>query len=390
MREIKFEQLKKCLIIGDFSSLGKNLKSGFEKIGIKTQIISTGDGWKNIKYEDENDIKLKLKNIYFFNKEIPRTIRLRYYFYELRELMKVLENEKYNYILIMNQSFVSYGLPGFINSGLYLPLNFLQKILKREGKIYMLACGDDSYYLEAEKIYKYFPYNEIDIRKSNYMKNYSRYKYKKILSKIAGIIPTTFDYAEAYRQFYCHREKLKITIPFPLDLKSIKYDENIIREKIIIFHGLNREEFKGTKYIREAMENIKKKYPNKVEIIIDGKMPLEKYKEVIAKTNILIDQCRSYGYGMNALYGMAMGKLVFSGNEPENEKEFGEKNIPVVNITPNVEDIEKKLEYYILNPELIINEGKRAREFVEKFHDSEIIAKQYLKLFEKDSRTDEK
>ena len=292
----------------------------------------------------------------------------------------------------MNQRFIYQKLLDLFS--LKISIQKLEKIKNTNGKVYLLACGGDKYYNEygisflKEKGYYIFDEKRIEERKKElYIKKNIE---NKLFEIIDGIIPVMYEYAEPYRNSkWMKLNKVKKTIPLAIDTKNI-IKKNKIGEKIIIFHGLNSEKEKGTAWIREAMENIQKKYSDKVEIIIDGKMPLEKYKEVIAKTNILIDQCRSYGYGMNALYGMAMGKLVFSGNEPENEKEFGEKNIPVVNITPNVEDIEKKLEYYILNPELIITEGKRAREFVERFHDSEIIAKQYLKLFEKDSRTDEK
>lgn len=130
------------------------------------------------------------------------------------------------------------------------------------------------------------------------------------------------------------------------------------------------------------MENIKEKYPDKVEIILDGNMPLEEYKKILKRANIIIDQCKSYSYGMNALYGMAMGKVVFSGNEAECRKEFKREDVPVINIKPNVKDIEGKIEYFVKNPELIFKIGEKSRKFVEEFHDCEVITSQYLKIFE--------
>ena len=43
-----------------------------------------------------------------------------------------------------------------------------------------------------------------------------------------------------------------------------------VGRRIVIFHGIIREDFKGTKYFLEALERIKQEYPDKVEIIVDG------------------------------------------------------------------------------------------------------------------------
>lgn len=374
--------MKKCLILGDYSSLGKNLKRGLERNKIETTVISNGDGWKSIVYDDSKDIVLNLrKNIRILGKEVKGSARILYLLTYILKLKNKLKKNKFDFILIMNQSFVSNSIvPNKYNS-YYLSLNFLKKILNENGKIFMLACGDDSYYLQSEKIYRYFPYTKEDTMKSNYMYKNSLKKYMKILEQIDGVIPTCWDYAEAYRKFYKNNKKIKETIQFPLDLSEIEYKPNVIKDKIVIFHGLNREDFKGTKYIKEAMENIKKKYTDKVEIIVDGKMSLKEYKKILEKSNIVIDQCKFYSYGMNALIAMAQGKVVFSGNEKECMEELKREDIPIINITPSVKDIEEKLEYFINNSYLITEIGDKSRKFVEEFHECKIVAKKYLDFF---------
>lgn len=368
----------KVLIVGDFSSFGKELRNGFIKYMIDTDVISSGDYWKNIK-SGSYDLEYRYDNFFY---KVYSGLKNRIF---LNSFVNSHKNY-YDYILLMSLEFLdlkNYNLKKKLK--LSYSLKSLEKMLKNKRNIYLIAAGNDYFLFKNLKKFlenkSYFITEDMSIEKKYFLTLKER---KKIIEGIKGVIPVTYEYAEAYRNSELEGAgKVKNTIPLPITTRKIKL-ENILDGKIVIFHGINREDVKGTKWIKIAMENIQKKYPDKVEIIIDGKMPLEEYKKVIAKTNILIDQCRSYGYGMNALYGMAMGKLVFSGNEPENEKEFGEKNIPIVNIIPDVDDIEKKLEYYILNPELIISEGRRARKFVERFHDSEVIAKQYLKLFEED------
>ncbi len=372
--------MKKVLIVGEYSSLGSNIKKGLSENSIDTYIVTDGDGWKKIKNIDDKVININNKNFKILGKTIKGSGKICYLFEYFFKVKPILKKHRFDIILIMNQSFISNNfIPNRYNN-YYLHLKFLKKILNKHGKIYMLACGDDSYYFQAQSIYKYFPYSEIEIKKSVFMRFNAIKKYEKILDKIDGIIPTCWDYTEAYRLFYKNNTKLKQTIQFPIDLSNVNYKKNVIKDKIIIFHGLNREGFKGTKYIREAMENIKRKYPDKVEIVIDGRMPLEEYKKILEKSNIVIDQCKSYSYGMNALISMAQGKLVFSGNEEECMNELKRNDIPVVNITPSVEDIEEKLEYFIKNSHLITEIGEKSRKFIEEFHECSVVAKKYLEI----------
>jgi glycosyltransferase involved in cell wall biosynthesis len=189
-----------------------------------------------------------------------------------------------------------------------------------------------------------------------------------------------YEYAVAYRALQKSKSIMIFpTIPLPIESADL-IPSNIIRSKIVIFHGLNTS-MKGSEFIIEALETIKSKYPDKVEVILDGKMPLNEYLELISRTNIVVDQCYGYSYGMNALYSMAMGKVVLSGNEPECEIEFGVKNIPIVNILPNAKDIEEKIEHLINNQSLIDDYSKRSIEFVNNFHNITVVAQQYIDIF---------
>ncbi len=365
----------KILILGDFSGFGLNLKKGFEKEKEEVILISNGDGWKKIPGSD-----LNLKSYYKTNGKYVNKIERTIIGIKNRKIINKFIKEKEGYfdvIFIINSGMI------FANFIDYFRITFLgkdlKKLLKKDGKIYLSACGDDYFYLTyAKKILKYFTYDYVDAKKIKYFLD----KEKKIHNYIDGIIPTLYDYSIGYKNSQYFKEgKVLETIPMPIDSQIIEYKKNKLKDKIIIFHGINREEFKGTKYIKKAMENIKKKYPDQVEIIIKGNMPLKDYKELLSNVDIVLDQCKTYGYGMNALYAMAMGKVVLSGNEVENMEEFKRKDIPVVNIRPEVIDIEKKLEYLIENPNLILEIGEKSRKYVEEVHDMKIVAKKYLEIF---------
>ncbi|MHD0319364.1 glycosyltransferase [Fusobacterium sp. THCT1E2] len=365
----------KILILGDFSGFGLNLKKGFEHAKKETILISNGDGWKKIPGSD-----LNLKSYYKDNGKYVNKIERIIIGIKNRKIINkfIKEKEKYfDIIFIINSgmffaTFMDYFRITFLGKD-------LKRLLKKNGKIYLSACGDDYFYLTyAKNILKYFTHSYVDSKKLKYF----LVKEKKIHNYIDGIIPTMYDYSIGYKDSQYFKEgKVLETIPMPIDSQIIEYKKNEFKDKIIIFHGINREDVKGSSYIKEALERIKVKYSNKVEIIISEKLPLNKYQEILEKSNIILDQCKSYSYGMNAIYAMAMGKVVLSGNEIENIKELKREDIPVINIRPEVIDIEKKIEYLIENPNLIFDIGEKSRKFIEEVHDMKIVAKKYLEIF---------
>ena len=144
-----------------------------------------------------------------------------------------------------------------------------------------------------------------------YMETDHAYKINKfVANNCDGIIPIMYEYETSYSG---HKNLFK-TIPIPMNIGKIEFIENIIEDKLIIFHGLNRYGFKGTRHVEEAFKILEKKYPNKLELIIDGHMPLDKYLELMKKTNVIIDQTNSYSLGVNGIYALAMGKVVLGGS----------------------------------------------------------------------------
>lgn len=352
--------MSKILLFGEFSGLHTNLKEGLEEIGHNVLFVSSGDGEKRIK----RDIDISLEENSILN-NIKK-------FYKNRKVLKNLKN--FDVVQFINP----YIKP---RSTIFSYIN----ILDNNNKVVCLATGDDIYVSEFVKgggMLKYSPFNhELNNNISlPYDTFIHKHLQKKILNKMDLIIPTTFEYAEAYRRSNL-KHKISNTIPFPINAKRIQYSENKIKSKIVIYHASNRPIAKGSNYIHEAMRIIEKRYPAEVEIICAEYLPLDKYLDMINKANIIIDQCRSYSYGMNALYCMAKGKIVLSGNEPECNEELGFQNSPVINIIPNTEQIVWELENIIRNKHKIEEMGWNSRSFVEANHNHVNIAEKYLRVW---------
>jgi glycosyltransferase involved in cell wall biosynthesis len=201
-----------------------------------------------------------------------------------------------------------------------------------------------------------------------------------LLNKISGYIPIMYEYAQGYRDV--NYSKLCPTIPIPMNTEKIQYQDNQIKEKLVIFHGLNREGVKGTSLIKEAMERLQNNYPNEVECVIDGKMPLETYIEFLKRVNVVIDQAYSVSVGVNGVYNLAMGKVVVGGGESEFLQEYNLESSPLIPIQPSVDDIYNQLESLVKRKDELLEMGRASRKFAEYLHDYKKVAQQYVNVWQ--------
>ena len=356
MKEVLKADMK-ILLLGDYSALQKNLQDGLIALGHDTTLVSHGDGWKKI----SNDISLQSKRKGLLGK-LDRK-----YILPLKLLPKLTGYDIIQFIgpLLFSQSF------GYNEK-------LISYLIKHNKKSFLLAAGDNSIYWDNKHKLRYWQNEEaraID-GETKYIwakTRMKRWNYK-MANMVDGIIPITYSYAIGHEQF----KNLCNTIPIPVDISKIQYKENLVKDKIIIFHGLNRVGFKGTRYIKKAMEIIKERYPDKVDIIIKGNIPLEEYLRVIKRSNIIIDQAFSYGYGVNGAFSLALGKVTLSGCEPEFLAEFKIDSSPVINILPDVDQIVNILEDLVLHPEKIPAIGVESRKYAEELHDYKKIAQRYV------------
>jgi hypothetical protein len=318
--------IKKVLLLGDFSGFHKNLKEGLEKEGVETLLVADGDGFKKI---PADVIIPKYKGV------------LGLIIYRLVLLSKIYQFRGYDVVQVMSLSFI----PNKLFPSYYF-VNFLKKHNK---KVFLVAAGTDcAYWNIARKKLKYGPFNDVvkydDPKQGEYYQDSSLVtKQYSLASMFDGIIPIMYDYEVAYSDF----SNVCKTIPMPINTDSIEYKENFVEDKIVVFHGLNREGFKGTHYVREAFDLLSKKYPDKLELIIDGKMEYNKYLEVLSRVNIIIDQTNSYSLGVNGVLSLAMGKVVLGGAEIESLASFGVESSPIINIRPSSEAIVEAVESLI-------------------------------------------
>jgi glycosyltransferase involved in cell wall biosynthesis len=346
----------KILLFGEYSGFHNNLKIGLEKMGHIVDVASSGDGFKNITSgislgDSSPSIRGKLSRII-----IP--------------------------FVKLNQ-FKGYDVTQFVNSN---PLTVCQaniylykKILSFSNKNFLSACGDDPVFFNNLNKFSYNPYSTFEDLKLNKLPNFNEtYEniHNSVVEKVDGIIPVMIEYALGYKE----NPKVLPTIALPIDTNSIDYRDNQINNKVHFFHGLNRPFFKGTPIISEALKKLQSKYPNDVKITIAGNMSQTDYLSLLDRANVVLDQCKGYSYGMNALYSLSKGKIVMSGSEPEALEELllRRDQCPVINIQPDIDQIYQQLLVMLENKKNFIEMGYNSRLFVENHHDCKLIADKYI------------
>lgn len=347
----------KILLIGEFSGFHKNLKKGLESLGHDVTLMANGDGWKH------------------FSGQNYRVM----YYTSANNLFKKIVNLLYPFFML--SKYKGYDVVHFINPFVFSNhrlSEILLKIIRNNNKLVSLsACGTDPVYIESLKEFEYAPFTKTQQNEKFSLKEKNRFHL--VLDLVNLIIPVMYDYWIGYKE----SRKCTQIIPLPIDLKEIKYKLNRVDEKIVIYHGITRRGFKGSDYIIEALTKIQSEFGNKVEVIITERISYDDYKNVLNKCNILIDQCKSQAYGVNAIIGMAMGKVVLSGSEEKAMKKmFSNRKCPVINIQPNKDQIYQQLKKLIVNSENIENIGEAGRRFVEQFHSTKLISAKYIEQWE--------
>ena len=162
------------------------------------------------------------------------------------------------------------------------------------------------------------------------------------------------------------------------------YSPSIKGRAITIVHAPTDRIIKGTKYIIEAIEKLKKEgYP--IQFVLVENMANESAKEIYKKADILIDQLLAGWYGGLAVELMALGKPVIAYIREEDLKFIPTKmkdELPVINATPDT--IYRVLKKYItVDKNKLVSIGKKSRQFVERWHDPIRIAKRLKRDYEK-------
>ena len=375
----------RILLIGEYSRLHNSLKEGLIAIGHDVTLIADGDGFKNFPV----DIKIEHKYKKGFSRFIKRVL-YKLFKVDLNSLAIKRQFKAYQ------EQLINYDIVQLINENSFKTIpsierQLLEFIFANNKNVFLLSCGCDfpSVTYAYDKKFEYSiltPFFENKVSKKDFFpvlkyldRDYIEL-HKYIYKHIKGVIASDMDYHLPLDQ---HAKYLGL-IPNPINTDKLIKIDNPIHNKIVIFHGINTKNYfkKGNDIFDEALDIIRKKYEDKVDIITTRDIPYNEYLQHYKKAHILLDMVYAYDQGYNALEAMAAGKVVFTGGEQEWLHYFQlKKNEVLINAEPNSTSIVEHLEWLINNPESIDIISKNARQFIEDNHNYINIAREYVNLW---------
>lgn len=351
----------KVLLLGAYSGFYKNLKEGLRQLGVQVTHAASGDGFKRIPVDLSFDLVKDQRVNRYLSRVVPITV------------IKKLQD--YDVVQLVN--------PFAFHSFYSLDRWFYNRLIKQNKKVFVSAAGDDAYFWRVGRsVLKYGPFDDFlrydKKTTSYYMSTDQAFEYNRwLVAQSHGVIPVMYEYERSYES--C--DKRLRTIPLPINLKNIAYRENSVHGKLVVLHGLNRYGFKGTRHVEQAFEILSRRYPNDLELIIKGNLPLDQYLKLMQRVNVVVDQMYSYSLGMNGLYALAMGKVVLGGAEPEGLRSLGITSTPVINVAPSANELISVIERLLDCRSQLPGIGRSGRGLVAQVHDHVRIAERYLETW---------
>lgn len=371
----------KILLVGEYSRLHNSLKEGLIALGHEVTLIGSGDAFKKYpvdlpltkKYNSGFLKKIKILLYRLFKVDIS-SLSIQHQFFSYAEKLK-----GFDVVQLINES--PFGVTPSIEKKL---ISFLKQHNK---KLFLLSCGTDyvSVQFAFEKKLRYSimtPFFDGKITKKKFapVLKYLEKDYKElydfVYQQVEGVIASDLDY---HLPLEGHTKYAGL-IPNPINTEKMKFSVLNPSEKVIIFHGINRNNYfkKGNDYFEAALGILSEKYKETIEIITVENVPYATYITLYDTAHIVLDQVFAYDQGYNALEAMAKGKVVFTGAETEFLQHYHLTEPVAVNALPDVPQLVAALEALIEDPQIIQTIGKNARAFIEEHHDYKKIAATYV------------
>jgi len=174
-----------------------------------------------------------------------------------------------------------------------------------------------------------------------------------------------------------------VWIPNPIDISSCEsYAEKPDTAEagiIHIVHAPTNRQIKGTKYILEAVENLRQRGYN-IKLSIIEKAPHSQVLRTLSRADVVVDQIAMKGgwYGIFACEAMALKKPVCVYIRDDLEQEYLPSK-PVMNIDPS--NLIETLKFLIDNGEFRLDLGQKGYSYVKEVHDAAKVTRRIMEFY---------
>lgn len=358
----------KILFIGDYSNLHSCLAAELRSRGHEVDVMSDRCGYMN----SDTDIFIERR---------PGFAGGFTYLFRLFNLLPRLKG--YDVVQLINPNFLNLR-PGKIKY-------FFDRIKGENGSMFLTLAGNDYYFVKACDNPGVFRFSEFKIgntltefskshpeRFHGWMSEENRRWNEYLYSRIDGGMSVLPEYDIAARPIL--GDRLSFT-NIPVSLSDIPFRQPEMDGPLKIFIGMRSgmEMQKGTAKLLTIAKELQREMPGEVEAIRVQDVSLKEYLYLMGRSHIVLDQLYSYSPATNALQAMAMGKVAFSGAQPEYYEYIGNPSQrPVCALSPFYTDIKDRLREFVIDRSELPRLAKEGRELVETNNDVRIVADRFL------------
>lgn len=366
----------KILLLGEYSNVHATLADGLRSLGHEVVVASNGDFWKS--YPRDID----LSRDYGFAGGLRLWAKI---------MLHLKQFSGFDIVQIIN--------PMFLELKAERHFFIFDYLRKHNRKVVMGAFGMDYYWVHENITRLPLRYSDFNIGKElrnnkdatvaikdwtgTAKERLNRYCAEKADAIVAGL----YEYDVCYRGVFPDK-----TVFIPMPIKPAALSESRLEaikrkvDKVKIFVGIskNRSEYKGTDIMLDAAKHIADKYKECVELRIVEGVPFEEYRQLMADSDVILDQLYSYTPAMNALEAMSQGLVCVGGGEPENYDILGETELrPIVNVEPDFQSVYNALEHLVKHREDIPEMKLQGIKYIARHHDYITVARKYALLYSK-------
>lgn len=167
-------------------------------------------------------------------------------------------------------------------------------------------------------------------------------------------------------------------VPHRIDLERFEPQyPSMDKEVPLIVHAPSKRGGKGTDIVINVISKLQQRH--KIDFMLVENKSNKEAIEIYKKADIVIDQILVGTYGVFAVETMALGKPVICYIREDLRDKFLEKP-PIISANP--ENLYEAVENLILKPSLRNEIGLRSREYVERVHDTKIVAEKLIEIYQ--------
>lgn len=301
------------------------------------------------------------------------------YFLNYLNYNRVIPIESYELIKLLEYSILNYDLFHFHNSYTFIEDKRDIQMIREAGRgVIMHHRGNDVRSHKRAKAWNGYknPYVNTD---SSFPEEEIEQNLKYFAKHVSAAIVQDYELYHYVADYYAAEGKKVYVLPrlfipssvTPPSPKSQKSDPPLI------VHAPTHREFKGTKFIINAVEKLAKEVPLRFKLV-EG-MSHDEAMELYKEADIVIDQVLCGAYGNLSVEAMALGKAVVCYIRPD-LKDTLPADLPILSCNPDT--LYDGLKELVLQPELRVQRGQQGIAYVKKHHDADQIILQLISIYE--------